>query len=42
MRGEGVAGELHHVVDGVELLQLGGAEETEEDDVGFGPKLRAV
>ncbi len=39
---EGLTRELHHVHDGVELLQLGGAEETEEDGLGFGSEGRAV
>jgi hypothetical protein len=37
LREEGAAGELHHMVDGVELLQLGGAKVAEEDGVGWAP-----
>lgn len=40
--GEGAAGELHHVIDGIEFLQLGGAEVAEEDGVGFGPEQGSV
>lgn len=41
-RGKSLARELHHVVEGVEFLQLSGAEVTERDGVGLGPDQGAV
>lgn len=40
--GESLTRELHHVVEGVEFLQLSGAEVTEKDGVGLGPDQGAV